>query len=163
MNILTIAFLVAVFALYLVKATIGLQDQAGALIAVLLVLVLHGMSRRATADVILHLRGAREIHPSEAPWLYGLVEELTLRHRIRMPKLCLLPGKDEVAYVVGGGTRHLVVAITEGMFQSQAETTLRGILTDELLRNRRRHWVIGAVVAATTGAMMMLALSGKWE
>jgi heat shock protein HtpX len=161
MKILTITFLVGILVLNIVNARLGLQGPAGMLITIILILVLHGMSRRASGDVVLRLRGAKELHPSEAPWLYRLVEELTSRHRMAMPTLYLLPGQDDAAYIVEKNAKHPVLAVTEGLYQRQAETTLRLILTREFSRNTSLKRVTGAIAAVVAGAMMMYGLSGR--
>lgn len=161
MKILTITFLVGILVLNLVNSGLGLQGPTGMLITIILILVLHGMSRAASSDAVLRLRGAKELHPSEAPWIYRVVEELTSRHRMAMPRLYLLPGQDDAAYVVGGNAKQPVVAVSEGLYQSQAETVLRLILTRELSRNTRRNRVTAAIVAALAGAIMMYGLSGR--
>ena len=64
MKILTITFLIGILVLNIVNARLGLQEPAGMLITIILILVLHGMSRRASGDVVLRLRSSIGSEPS---------------------------------------------------------------------------------------------------
>jgi heat shock protein HtpX len=78
-----------------------------------------------------------------------------------IPRLYLLPGQDDAAYVVGKNAKQPVVAVTEGLYQRQAETALRLILTRELSRNTSLNRVTGAIAAVVAGAIMIYGLSGR--
>ena len=161
MKILTITFLVGILVLNIVNRWLGLETPAGTLFIIIVVLILHAMSRRAGSAVILRLRGAKELHPSEASWLYGLTKALFSRLRMATPKLHLLPGEDNAAYVLRRSPKHPVVAETEGIDQSRSEITLRRILTRELTRNPNFNRISGVVVAAVAGAIVIYGLLSR--
>jgi Zn-dependent protease with chaperone function len=154
MNVLIVSFIGAILLLNIVNWAIGLRGATGTLAAIILIVFLHGMSRRASTDLTLRLSGMKEIRSAHAPWLFRLVEELAQANRCPMPALYAYPGPELTAHFMGRKDRREVIAIPESLIEQRAEATLRRILTEEMVQatkpNRFARWM-KAKIAARSG------------
>ena len=181
MKTLKAAFLMALLTAILVTAGGALGGAEGALIAFIFVLVMHGISYWFSDKIILRLYGAKEIQPDEAPWLYRIVQELTFRAQMPMPKLYLIPQdapnafaavamtvfaefllhlipKDTLnVFATGRNEKHAAVAVKEGILEIMDQAELRGVLAHELSHIKSRDLLVGTIAAAMAGAIAMMA------
>src|SRR5512133_103852 len=51
--------------------------------------------------IVLKMSGARELAPSEAPWLHNMVEELSFAAQIPKPRVYLIPERQANAFATG--------------------------------------------------------------
>ena len=156
MNTLTMTFVTALLTVVFVAAGRELGGPDGALAAFIFALLIHGTGYWFSDRIALHLYGAREMLPGEAPWLRRILEELTLGARMPMPKLYWLPRRTTTAFATGRSERNAVVAVTEDM-QIHDEAKLRGLLDSELSQIKRRDKLFGTIAGGVTGAIAALA------
>ena len=62
--------------------------------------------------IVLRMYRAQEVTPEQAPDLYGMVQTLSQRSGLPMPKLCLIPKEAPNAFATGRNPEHAVVAVT---------------------------------------------------
>jgi len=106
--------------------------------------------------------GAKEISADEAPTLHRIIQDLTLRARMPMPKLYLIPQEAPNAFATGRDEKHAAVAVTEGILAILNEKELRGVLAHELSHIKNRDILIGTIAATMAGAISMLANMAHW-
>jgi heat shock protein HtpX len=151
MNILIVSFLGAILLLNIVNWGVGLEGATGTLAVIILIVLLHGMSRRASTDVILRLRGMKEIRSADAPWLFRLVEELAKTNQLPVPVLYANPGPELTAHFMGQKDHREVIAIPESLIEQRAEATLRRILTPQMSQTTKPHrfarWIKAKIIA----------------
>src|SRR3989338_803426 len=94
MNTLKTAFLMALLTVLLVTAGGALGGEGGMMMAFVFALVMNGVSYWFSDKIVLRMYGAKEIGPEEAPKLHRMVQELTLRVKMPMPKLYLIPHEE---------------------------------------------------------------------
>jgi heat shock protein HtpX len=160
MNTLTTTFLMAFLTVTLVTTGKELGGAAGAWIAFAFALAMHAISYRFSDGIILRMHGAKEILPDEAPWLYRVVQELTYRMQMPMPKLYVLRRRTPTTLATGRDEKHAAVAVTEDM-QILGEVKLRGMLARELSGIKNRDRLAGAIGASVTGAISVLVNIGE--
>jgi len=100
------------------------------------------------------------IGPNDASGLYEIVEELTRRAGLPMPKLYIIPDPIPNAFATGRDYEHAAVAVTEGLLQLLDEEEIAGVIAHELSHIKHYDMLIGTVAATIAGAISMLANFG---
>jgi len=162
MNTLKTTFLMALLTVLLVTAGGALGGEGGMIVAFIFALVMNGVSYWFSDKIVLRMYGAKEIGPEESPKLHRIVQELTLRAKMPMPKLYLIPQEAPNAFATGRDEQHAAVAVTEGILRILDEAELRGVLAHELSHIKNRDILVGTIAAAMAGAISMLANIAHW-
>lgn len=105
---------------------------------------------------------AREVGLDEAPELYRVVQELTMRAQLPMPRLYVIPSESPNAFATGRDPQHAAVAVTEGTLRIMNKEELEGVIAHELSHVRNRDILIGSIAATLAGVIMMLADMARW-
>lgn len=162
MNTLRTTFLMALLTVLLVTVGGALGGEGGMVMAFVFALVMNGVSYWFSDKIVLRMYGAKEIGPDEAPRLHRIVQELTLRAKMVMPKLYLIPQDAPNAFATGRDEKHAAVAVTDGILRILDERELRGVLAHELSHIKNRDILVGTIAAAMAGAVSMLANIAHW-
>ena len=162
MNTLKTTFLMALLTVLLVTAGGALGGEGGMVMAFVFALVMNGVSYWFSDKIVLRMYGAKEIGPEEAPKLHRIVQDMTLRAKMPMPKLYLIPQEAPNAFATGRDEKHAAVAVTEGILRILDERELRGVLAHELSHIKNRDILVGTIAAAMAGAISMLANIAHW-
>jgi len=162
MNTLKTTFLMALLTVLLVTAGGLMGGEGGMMMAFIFALVMNGVSYWFSDKIVLRMYGAKEIGPEEAPKLHRIIQELTLRAQMPMPKLYLIPQEAPNAFATGRDEKHAAVAVTEGILRILDETELQGVLAHELSHIKNRDILVGTIAAAMAGAISMLANIAHW-
>ncbi len=110
--------------------------------------------------VVLAMYRARVVGPEEAPELYRVVERLSRKAGLPMPRVALIPSEQPNAFATGRSPKHAVVAATQGILRILDEDELEGVMAHELAHVRHRDILIGSIAATLAGAIMVLTRIG---
>ncbi len=162
MNTLKVGvLLVALTALFIfVGDAVG--GRGGAMIAFVLALVMNAVSYWFSDKIVLGMYGARALSPADAPDLYRLVERLSERAGIPVPRLYVVPGEQPNAFATGRDPAHAAVAVTAGLLHLLDTEEVEGVLAHEIAHIRHRDTLTMTVVATIAGAVMLLADMARW-
>jgi heat shock protein HtpX len=105
--------------------------------------------------IVLKMYRATEVGPEHQ--LYKIVERLTARANLPMPKVYVIPEASPNAFATGRNPAHAAVAATEGILRVLSEPELEGVLAHELSHVRNRDILISSVAATIAAAIMMVA------
>jgi heat shock protein HtpX len=125
-------------------------------------LIMNGVSYWFSDKIVLRMYGAKEIGQAEAPQLHRIVQDLTLRAHMPMPRVYVIPQAAPNAFATGRDENHAAVAVTEGILDILSESELRGVLAHELSHVKNRDILIGTIAATMAGAISMLANIAQW-
>lgn len=107
--------------------------------------------------IALAVYQAQPVSQSEAPGLYRMVQRLSDRANIPMPKVYIVPSLGANAFATGRDPEHAAVAVTEGILKILPEDELEGVIAHELTHIINRDTLTQAVAATVAGAISFLA------
>ena len=105
---------------------------------------------------------AQPVSREELPRVYRVVENMTQRIGLPMPKIYVIPTDSPNAFATGRNPAHASVAVTEGILNLLDDEELEGVLAHELGHVRNRDILISSVAATLAGAITFLARSAMW-
>jgi heat shock protein HtpX len=157
MNSLKTTFLMALLTGLLVVIGGMLAGKNGALIALGVAAVMNFIAYWSSDKIALARYKAQEVTRAQAPKLFDMVERLTQRAGIPMPRLYVIPSPTPNAFATGRDPKHAAVAVTEGALSLLNEEELTGVIAHELAHVKNRDILIQSVAATLGGAITMLA------
>ncbi|HWR17250.1 MAG TPA: zinc metalloprotease HtpX [Terriglobales bacterium] len=162
MNTFKTAFLLTLMTLLMLAIGQYFGGERGMIMALVFAGVMNFVSYFFSDKIALAMYGAKPVTREQSPRVYGIVERLTQRTGLPMPKLFVIPSESPNAFATGRNPKHASVAVTEGILQLLTDEELEGVLAHELGHVRNRDILIGSVAATIAGAITMLARMGFW-
>jgi heat shock protein HtpX len=99
---------------------------------------------------------ARPLDESQAPELHRMVQELSQRFQVPVPRLYLIASDQPNAFATGRSPKHAVVAVTEGLLRYLPPDQVRGVLAHEFAHIKNRDILVASIAAMIAGAISML-------
>jgi heat shock protein HtpX len=94
--------------------------------------------------------------------VYPLVQSLTQRMSLPMPKLWLIPDESPNAFATGRNPEHASVAFTAGILRLMNDQELEGVVAHELGHVKNRDILTSSVAATIATAITFLARMAFW-
>jgi len=110
--------------------------------------------------MVLSMYHAREVDAGSGGRFYAMVQELSARAGLPMPRVYLIDEAQPNALATGRSPEHAAVAATSGIMQLLSERELRGVMGHELTHVKNRDTLISTVSASIAGAISALANFG---
>jgi len=98
----------------------------------------------------------------QLPRVYEVVERITQRQGLPMPKIYVIPTDSPNAFATGRNPSHASVAVTQGILNLLDDEELEGVLAHELGHVRNRDILISSIAATLAGAITILARMAYW-
>lgn len=162
-NRIRTTLLLAVLTVFIMLIGSLIGGRQGMLIALIFAAGMNFFSYWYSDKLVLKMYRAQEITPGQAPEIYGMVQTLTQRAGLPMPKVFVIPKDTPNAFATGRNPEHAVVAVTEGLLQLMDREEVMGVLAHELAHVKNRDILIGSIAATMAGAIMMLASMARWS
>jgi heat shock protein HtpX len=105
---------------------------------------------------------AQPVTREQLPRAYDIVERLTQKAGLPMPKIFVIPTDSPNAFATGRNPNHASVAVTEGILNLLNDEELEGVLAHELGHVRNRDILISSIAATIAGAITFLARMAMW-
>jgi heat shock protein HtpX len=131
--------------------------QRGLTIALIMAGLMNFVSYFFSDKIALAMYGAQPVTREEAPDLYQIVENLTARIGMPMPKIYIIPSESPNAFATGRNPSHASVAVTEGILKILNREELEGVLAHEISHVKNRDILISTIAATMATAIMYLA------
>jgi len=161
MNTLKTAFLLTALTLLLVL--IGSRwGENGAILAFVIAAVMNFVSYFYSDKIALAMYRAQPVTREQLPRAYEVVERMTGRLGLPMPKMYVIPTDAPNAFATGRNPAHASVAVTHGILQILNDDELEGVLAHELGHVRNRDILTSSIAATLAGAITLLARMGWW-
>jgi len=161
-NTFKTAFLLTALTLLLMFVGRVLGGQNGMLIALVFAAVVNFLSYFFSDKIALAMYRAKPVTREELPRAYQIVERLTQKIGIPMPKIYVIPSESPNAFATGRNPNHASVAVTQGILNLLTDEELEGVLAHELGHVRNRDILISSIAATVAGAITYLAEIARW-
>src|ERR1700685_2005202 len=161
-NTFKTAFLLTALTLLLMFIGRVFGGQNGMLLALAFAVVMNFVSYFFSDKIALAMYRAQPVTREEMPRAYEIVERLTQKIGIPMPKIYVIPTESPNAFATGRNPNHASVAVTHGILGLLNDEELEGVLAHELGHVGNRDILIGSVAATIAGAITMLASMGRF-
>jgi heat shock protein HtpX len=112
--------------------------------------------------IALMAHRAQPVTREQIPQLYEIVERLTRKAGMPMPKLYVIPSMAPNAFATGRNPSHAAVAVTEGILRLLDWRELEGVLAHELSHVRNRDILISTIAAAIAGIISSAGHMIQW-
>jgi len=155
-------FLLTALTLLLVLGGEAIAGQRGMTIALFMAVVMNGGAYFFSDKIALMSSGAQPVSREELPRLYTVMERLTAKAALPMPKLYVIPQPAPNAFATGRNPSHASVAVTAGLMELMSDDELEGVIAHELSHVRNYDILITSIAATLAGAITWIASMGRW-
>ena len=162
MNTFKTTILLTALTLLLVLAGEYFGGTNGALIAFVIAAATNFFSYFYSDKIALAMYGAKPVTREELPRAYEVVERLTSKAGLPMPKIYVIPTESPNAFATGRNPQHASVAVTHGILGLLNDEELEGVLAHELGHVRNRDILTSSIAATLAGAITIIARMGFW-
>jgi len=161
-NTFKTALLLTAMTLLLMFAGRALGGQRGMLFALIFAGIMNFVSYFFSDKIALAMYRAQPVSREDLPRVYTIVERLSQKVGLPMPKVYLIPSDSPNAFATGRNPNHASVAVTQGILGLLNDEELEGVLAHELGHVRNRDILISSVAATIAGAITYLAHIAQW-
>src|SRR5512141_1156823 len=125
-------------------------------------LVLNLLSYWFSDKIALMANRAKPVTREELPEVYAIVEGLTRKAGLPMPRIYVIPSDSPNAFATGRNPSHAAVAVTQGILKLLDRRELEGVLAHELSHVQNRDILISTIAAAVAGLISSLGYMVRW-
>src|SRR5437762_4399933 len=161
-NTFKTAFLLTALTLLLMFFGRYFGGQNGMFLALAFAAVMNFVSYFYSDKIALAMYRAQSVTREDLPRAYQIVERLTQKIGIPMPKMYVIPTESPNAFATGRNPEHASVAVTHGILGLLNDEELEGVLAHELGHVRNRDILISSIAATIAGAITYLADIARW-
>jgi len=140
----------------------AIAGEEGLYIAFFIALALNLSAYWFSDKVAIAMTRSRPLKESEAPELYQMVQKLSQKANMPMPRLFVMPTNQPNAFATGRNPQKAVISVTEGLMRLLSKEEIEGVLAHELAHIKNRDILIGSIAAVMAGALTVIARMGMW-
>jgi len=161
-NALKTALLLGLLTGFMILVGDWLGGQRGMVMALAFAAVMNFVSYFFSDKIALMTYHAQPVTREQLPRVYEVVERITQRQGLPMPKIYVIPTDSPNAFATGRNPSHASVAVTQGILNLLDDEELEGVLAHELGHVRNRDILISSIAATLAGAITILARMAYW-
>src|SRR6202167_3656958 len=161
-NIFKTTILLTGMTLLLMLAGRAFGGQNGMLMALAFAAIMNFVAYFFSDKIALATYRAQPVSREELPRVYDIVERLSQKVGLPMPKVYVIPTDSPNAFATGRNPNHASVAVTHGILGLLNDEELEGVIAHELGHVGNRDILISSVAATIAGAITMLASMGRF-
>ena len=133
-----------------------LAGEGGMIIALVVAIGMNAFAYWNSDSLVLKMYKAREVTAQSSPGFYGIVEQLTCRAELPMPRVYIIENQQPNAFATGRNPENAAVAATTGLLKLLNHEEIAGVMAHELAHVKNRDTLIMTVTATIAGALSML-------
>jgi len=119
-----------------------------------------------SSDIVLAISGAREVKKEEYPYLFNIIDGLSIAAGIPKPKAYIIDDTALNAFATGRDPEHGIVVFTTGILQKLNRQELEGVVAHEMshIKNYdiRLQTIITVLIGVTALLSDILLRSALW-
>ncbi len=156
MNTLKTAFLLTALTLIIILVGAHFGGRNGMILAFAIAAGMNFFSYFYSDKLALSMYRAQLASREQLPRVYQVVERMTQRAGLPMPKIYVIPTESPNAFATGRNPKHASIAVTHGILNLLTDDELEGVLAHELGHVRNRDILTSSIAATLAGAIMIL-------
>lgn len=157
MNTLKTTVLLTALTVLLMLVGLHFGGENGMIIAFVIAAGMNFFSYFYSDKLALAMYRAQPVTREQLPRAYEVVERMTGRLGLPMPKIYVIPTDSPNAFATGRNPKHASVAVTHGILQLLSDDELEGVLAHELGHVKNRDILTSSIAATLAGAITLLA------
>jgi heat shock protein HtpX len=162
MKTLKTAFLLTALTLLLLFVGGLFGGARGMTFALIIAIAMNGGAYFFSDKIALKSSGAIPITREQSPRLYAVMERLSSKANLPMPKLFMIPQAAPNAFATGRNPSHASVAVTQGLMELMNDDELEGVIAHELSHVRNYDILTSSIAATLAGAITWAARMGMF-
>jgi heat shock protein HtpX len=155
-NMFKTALLLTALTLLLMLVGNALGGQNGMLLALGIAAITNFVAYFFSDKIALATYRAQPVTREQLPRVYNVVERITQKVGLPMPKIYVIPTESPNAFATGRNPKHASVAVTHGILGLLNDEELEGVLAHEIGHVNNRDILISSVAATIAGAVTWL-------
>ncbi len=162
MNTFKTALLLTALTLFLIFLGQHFGGRNGMILALGIAVAMNFFSYFYSDKLALSMYRAQPVTREQLPRVYSVVEQMTQRVGLPMPRIYVIPSDSPNAFATGRNPQHASVAVTQGILNLLTDEELAGVLAHELGHVRNRDILTSSIAATLAGAITILAHTGRF-
>jgi heat shock protein HtpX len=162
MNGLKTAFLLTLLTLLAIGIGDYFGGRSGMVLAFVFAAATNFISYFFSDKIALAMYRATPVTREQLPRVYSVVERLSQKIGLPMPKIFVIPDDSPNAFATGRNPAHASVAVTQGILGLLDDDELEGVLAHELGHVQNRDILTSSIAATLAGAISMIARMAFW-
>ncbi|MBU1202869.1 M48 family metallopeptidase [Patescibacteria group bacterium] len=150
-------FVLVIFGLSWVWAQYSEGGYFVVILATIMAIMTSMISFYAGDKVALSTAGAKEITKDDNPYVWRMVENLSITAGIPMPKIYIINDSAMNAFATGRDPKHSSIALTTGIIQGLKNEELEGVIAHEMSHVKNYDIRLMMVVIICVGIITLLA------
>ena len=159
-NTFKTAFLLTALTLLLMAIGRAFGGQSGMIWALIIATGTNFIAYFFSDKIALATYRAQSVTREQLPRVYSVVERITQKIGLPMPKIYVIPTESPNAFATGRNPGHASVAVTHGILGLLNDEELEGVLAHELGHVNNRDILISSIAATIAGAITYVARFG---
>jgi heat shock protein HtpX len=154
---LVVFFVAFIFLLTWVFQEVTGWGKGGLVLAVVISTVMAAGGYFASDKIVLAISKARPVTKEEFPYLYNVVEGLTIAAGIPAPRCYVIEDTAPNAFATGRNPEHAVICVTTGILQKLNRVELEGVVAHEMSHIKNYDVRLQTVVVVMAGVVALLS------
>ncbi|OLB86036.1 MAG: protease HtpX [Acidobacteriales bacterium 13_2_20CM_2_55_5] len=159
-NTFKTAFLLTALTLLLMAIGRAFGGQTGMIWALIIATGTNFVAYFFSDKIALATYRAQPVTREQLPRVYSVVERITQKIGLPMPKIYVIPTESPNAFATGRNPAHASVAVTHGILGLLNDEELEGVLAHELGHVNNRDILISSIAATIAGGITYVARFG---
>ncbi len=134
----------------------AIAGQNGLFVALLLSLVMNIGAYWFSDKIVLGMYHAQPVSATSHPDLFAVVQDMSLRASLPMPRLYIIDIPVPNAFATGRNPEHSAVAVSTSLLTTLSRDELKAVIAHELGHIKNKDILISSVAAALSGAVSYL-------
>lgn len=157
LNYLKTALLLGVLTAIFVAMGGFVGGERGLAIAFVVALVTNALAYWKSDSMVLRMQGAVEVDRQSGGQYFEIVEQLSARAGIPMPRVCVMQSPLPNAFATGRNPDHAAICASTGLLDLLSPQEVAGVIGHELSHVKNRDTLTMTIAATIGGAISMLA------
>ena len=154
---LVLFFVVFIFVLTWVFEEVTGWGKGGLVLALAVSLLMAAGGYFASDKIVLAISRARPVTKEEFPYLYNVVEGLTIAAGIPVPRCYVIEDTAPNAFATGRSPKNAVICVTTGILQKLNRVELEGVVAHEMSHIKNYDVRLQTVVVVMAGVVALLS------